>query len=1243
MPCPKCGFNVPPEMAFCGMCGTRVGVLCPECGFGNPLPYRFCGRCGSALSPLPAAVPPAEVPLMPLVDETRLADPAESQPALTSPGAILLEGERRVATVLVTDMASSVQVLEALGTEPWVELMNRVLHLLEAEIYRFGGEVSQFRGDGLVAFFGAAGVHEDDPERAVMAALSMQQSLQRYAGELARGGQADLDLRLRIGINTGEVIVANVGDRRQHSEETAMGIAVAIAARMENAAEPGTILVSEYTQRLVETQFDWLPLGEITVKGVSRPVAVYRPLAPKVEADYKRAFEAFHFAPALVGRDAEEQALKAAVEGLLAGRGGLALVSGDKGVGKSLLVNNTRDYFAHRGALLAHAPSASEEAALTWIRGRCRSYQRTWPFAMWVDLLRDWLGTRPGETKEALAERLRERAQALWGDTSVEHYPYLATLLALPVEAPFRERVSRFTGEGLRQRVYTALRHWLEALARRGPLVVQCSDTQWADESSIDLLRGLLPLCDTEALLWVILFRPERGTSMWTFRQEVETDYPHRLTAIELAPLTLAQSQQLIASLVGEDTLPAETLTVIVSNAEGNPYYIVELIRALNANGVLVRDPDTGRWHMTRTVTTVDLPGSLQRLLLARIDRLSPEERYVLQVAAVIGSVFWYSALEYVAPEAHALKTDLAALQRAQLIQEAGRAPELGMQYHFRTPLIRDAAYESLLSAQRAAIHLRTAEYLENHLDSDNLPDYYGLLAYQYRGADQAGKELLFTLLAADQARRLFANAEALQHYNRALALVDRMEAATPDETTRRAIQTQRFEALTGRRDVLYQMGQLDAARADSRALLPLARQMPDDPVWLLDALLAQPEVADWESREQLAEGRRMAQEALDLARQLQDRRREMFSLIAMAKVRLSQHDPAGFQIAEEALAIARELGDLRTEVNLLIGISGAYGMDNVPRGQEYLETALSKSALLDDKATEFTLLDALGAQFERRGDYYRQLNDYELKRLALSREMGNHLLEALTLMICGQIQCIYLGDVEGGREHLQQALRLWEHVSDRVYGFLRLAQIHIAQGHLGEAKAALEQARPLSERVMNDLARAGFALVTAIYCNAVGDPPHYEQALSLAAGIEPLAASSLVSRQYFMAAAVQMTVAQLGLARLRADDAGARAHHAGQALGASQTALNLYNGFGFAQIVECTSEEVLYRHSQALAANGRADEAAEYVRRAYDEMMRKHALIPPDSHFRQTYLENIPLHREIRQAVEPVAVDPSE
>ncbi len=721
---------------------------------------------------------------------------------------------------------------------------------------------------------------------------------------------------------------------------------------------------------------------------------------------------------------------------------------------------------------------------------------------------------------------------------------------------------------------------------------------------------------------------------MWKFRQDIETEYPHRLIALDLPPLSESQSEQLVYSLVGAQTLPQETLSLIVKNAEGNPYYIVELIQSLVAGGVLARTDSQGQWHMTRTVSTLDLPDSLQRLLLARINRLLPEERLVLEVAAVIGSVFWFPVLEFLAGELPSLKSNLAALQRAQLIEESGRVPELGMQYRFRSSLIRDAACDSLLRAQRVAYHLSTAEYFEHRLNPDALVDYYSLLAYHFSGADNPRKELFYSVLAAEQARKIYGNAEALQHYTRALELADRLEAELYADRPNRALYAQRFEILKGRRELNYQMGQFEAARADSRALLPLAEKLPDDPVWQIAAWLAQPELTDWESREELTDGLRLAQQALALARQVSNRRGELDSLSAVARLRLSLHDPEGRPLAEQALALARELGDLRMEVDLLFGIAHAYGPDDAPRSQQYLETALAKSESLNDKATEITLLRELGVQLERRGNYYRQLTEYEQKRLALSREIGNRLVEGEALMRCGQIQGLYLGDYDGGLALLREALQVWEHLSVRLFILLRLAQLLALRGNHTEAWAMLALARPLSERTADDVGRAGFALVTAILCNALGDEAHLGQGLEMTARIRQMVANNLLSRQYQMAAASEAVAAHLSLARRLAGNAVERQGQTREALEASQTALNLYQEFGFTQIVECTGEEIFFRHSQALALNGQVTEAANYLRRAYDEMMRKQALIPPDSSFGATYLENIALHRDLLAAL---------
>ncbi|MCK4472227.1 MAG: hypothetical protein KAW49_10625, partial [Anaerolineae bacterium] len=372
-------------------------------------------------------------------------------------------------------------------------------------------------------------------------------------------------------------------------------------------------------------------------------------------------------------------------------------------------------------------------------------------------------------------------------------------------------------------------------MAKRGPLVLAFADVHWADTTSLDLLKYCLPLCDDEALLWLIVFRPDRTAPVWEFRHRVETEYPHRVTTVIIPPLTEAQSGEFIDRLIGPETLPAETRALVLDKAEGNPYYMGELIRSLIAQGVLVQEAETGQWRATRAVASLDLPDTLQSLLLARIDSLSSDERRVLQMAAVIGSVFWSNVLQALASDA-TLKAHLTALQRAQLIYERGRVPDLGMEYIFKSNLIRDAAYDSLLTAQRVTYHLKAAEFLEDLCGLEALTPYYGVLAYHYRQAGKPGKELFYAIQAAERAQGIYANAEALEHYTRALELLDEDEVEVKGKLY--AIRTQRFEVLNGRRGIFFLMGDFEAGRADAQALLPLARQLDDDPVWLIDALL---------------------------------------------------------------------------------------------------------------------------------------------------------------------------------------------------------------------------------------------------------------------------------------------------------------------------------------------------------------------------------------------------------------------
>jgi predicted ATPase/class 3 adenylate cyclase len=1232
-------------MKFCGMCGTRLAQVCPVCGTANPPEYRFCGQCGAALAAALGATGETLPPVQPAAPGVAALTATPAAPAVEAGAS--LEGERRIATVILADVQNSTDLMEQIGSEAWVDLMNQVLQRMETEIYRFGGVVDQFRGDGLVAFFGASTAHEDDPERAVLAGLAIQKTVKAYAADLTE--QKGLDLKVRVGVNTGEVIVTSVGDRLRHREDTAMGEAISIAARMETAAQPGTVLVSQNTYQLTRAAFKWQPLGRIRVKGVSQPIAVYQPLDPQQNQEAAPAGQQTTRLPhILTGRTDEFKMLIQAIDDLQHERGRIVLLTGDKGMGKSFLLNQVRQELVKHGVLINEvccetpAPADEDKASLPkevmWMRGTCRSYQQSWPYSMWLDFLQRWLAVEPEEPGEKVLGRLRQQCELFWGSEFESYYPFLAALLSLPLEKNYQARLNQLDAANLQQQLFQAVRGLLESMARRGPLVLSFLDMQWVDASSLELLDFCLPLSDSEAIILMAVFRAERNSPVWDFRHHVETEYPHRLTAIDLPPLTQAECNEMIDLSLGPDSLSNETRSLVIERSEGNPYYLQEMLHSLIDQKVLVQDTNTGVWHEARAISTLDLPGTLQSLLLARIDRLSTNERHVLQVAAVIGSTFWYNMLENLLSDNHSdhLKETLTNLQREQLIQERRRVPNLGMEYAFNSPLVREVAYESLLSTQRVAYHRQIAEQFESTISLEDRKQYEVLIAYHFGRSGIREKELEYTLRAGQQAQNVNANYEAISYFSRAIELVDELESETSNPEGLISLCKQRFAALLGRSGANYMAGSLEAGSVDAKALLPLSDKIPGEPIYRIDALLAHPYVRNAESLDDLIKGRPMIDEALEQSQKIGDRQREMYSLIALAGNYHLSHDARWNEMGDRALTIARQIGDLRAEVDLLIGFGSAYGMDDLTQSKHYLEAALSISQKQNDKFTEIRLLSAISPQFERSGDYYRQLVDYEQKRVKLAREVGNRLTEGHALMFCGQIQAIYLGDYTGGLELVEQSLRLWEETTSRLFPLLRMAQINTCIGNYDKALKTLEEAKPVGERYFDMLGRAGLELVTAILYNALGDEAHLKCVLDISSQVTQLVTDNLVSRQYHMVAACESAAAHLALGGFLPGSQGAanqtaeRKEHLRQALECSQDALNIYKDFGFTQVMECTGEEILFRHSLALEANGHAEEAAEFLKQAYNEMMRKRALIPDSTPFYQSYLENIRLHREI-------------
>jgi class 3 adenylate cyclase/tetratricopeptide (TPR) repeat protein len=932
-----------------------------------------------------------------------------------------LEGERRLATVVRADVRESTSLLERIGSEAWGEIMNCVLQMLGSEICRLGGEVSQFLGDGLMAFFGVTTTHEDDPERAVLAALAMQRAMKAYAAELVE--REGIELLLRVGVNTGEVIATTIGDSRQHSEDTALGEAIALAARMESAAEPGTVLVSKNTYRLVQPLFEWEALGEIAVKGISQPVAVYRPLAHKGLPGKARGIAGLE--SPLVGRRAEFRALQEAVKRLRAGVGGIVTLVGEAGIGKSRLV-----------AELRKEEPGEQDPNLQWVTSGSLSRGTSVAYLPWLDVLRGLLGVTLDDPPASVRDALQERVEGL-----EDVYPFLARLLSLPLGAEVETTLENVEGERLKVSTFRAVEALIEEVAQERSLVVVLEDLHWADPISIELLKELLALTDRGIpLLFICVFRPETEHGCWDIKETAARFYRHRHMDIWLDPLSAAESEELLGNLLRVEGLPSELGSSVLSHAEGNPLYVEEIIRSLIDGGTIERDEATGGWRAARGVAAIAIPETLHGVLMARIDRLEEGTRRVLKLAAVVGRIFRYRVLAAITHEERELERHLLTLQREEMIRERARVPEL--EYIFRHHLVHEAAYRSLLRKERRVFHRQVAGALEEFFP-ERLEEQAGLLARHWERAGEPEKALKYLLQAGDRARRLGASLEAVDFYQRALQSAAELEAGGEGTELHRI-----HESLG---DVyLVNLSRHDEALEHYRSFLASARSEEDV------ARGARKVAGVHLLRGNLTEARKHYETALDRLRPLlplAEASRVHFGLSYLLVYR-NRLDEAEEQ-AQAALEIARQVGDTRglADANKVLGVIAAQRGD-LEAACEYDERSLKFYRQLGDLARTAQACNNVGDSYRLLGQMGRALERLE-EGLELARRIGDTRDEALLLQTEAEL---YLdqGEWEEAIAHLEQALPL----AERSGAVARMIEVHRILGSAYVGVGRLEEAR---------------------------------------------------------------------------------------------------------------------------------------------------------------------------------------
>jgi predicted ATPase/class 3 adenylate cyclase/DNA-binding CsgD family transcriptional regulator len=755
MICLTCHYANEDDARFCEQCGQPLSISCPACGSPANAGARFCRHCGQHLSlspgPAPVATATALPPPRPLSLDERLDQLQRYLPAhladkiLASRGR--LAGERKLVTVLFADIAGYTALSAQVGEEALFALMDELYELLIHEVHRYEGTVNELTGDGLVAFFGAPLAVEQAPQRAIRAAVALQQAVMHYSVRVER--ERGMRLQLRVGLNTGPVIVGTVGNNLR-MDYKAIGNTVNLAARMEQTAVPGTIQLTEHTYKLIAGYFDCDDMGLVSVKGLAGKVRAYqvrgeRGSRARIDVARERGFTR------LVGRERELASLRHCFALAQEGRGQAVSIIGDAGLGKSRLLYEFRQTLAGSDC--------------TWLDGRCYPYGAGLAYLPVIDLVKQYCRIDASDRDEDIRRKVYDGLEQL-GMAPEGTAPYLLHLLAVETEGDVLVGPSP---EAVKHQTFEALQGLVGEIAARGPLVLAIEDLHWADATSVEFLAFLLEHMGGSRILLVCTYRPDFA-SLWSGKSY------H--SVVTLPPLAPSEGRQMLTALLGTTHIQDELAALVLAKADGVPFFLEELVKVLQETSAI--EQHEGQWRLMAQATGLPVPNTVEEVLMARIDRLAEGTKSMLQMGAVVGRECSGELLRELAglPEGE-FRTHLAALTRAELLYERGRPPQIT--YLFKHALTQEVAYQSLLTAQRRELHHRVAVTLET-LFVDRLEEYYGQLAHHYCEAaqeDEVTKAVEYAVRAGERHMALPAYAEAVRFYHMALdafahqALVD--------------------------------------------------------------------------------------------------------------------------------------------------------------------------------------------------------------------------------------------------------------------------------------------------------------------------------------------------------------------------------------------------------------------------------------------------------------------------------------
>jgi class 3 adenylate cyclase/tetratricopeptide (TPR) repeat protein len=778
MLCAQCQHENPDSAKFCNSCGTKLELVCANCMHRNPADSHFCAECGSPLQESASKQSP------------RFESPHDYTPRHLAEKILVsrsaLEGERKQVTVLFADLKGSMELLADRDPEEARKLVDPVIDQIMEAVHRYEGTVNHVMGDGIMAIFGAPLAHEDHAVRACYAALAMQSSIRSYGTEMRR--LHGIEIELRVGLNSGEVVVGAIGNDL-HMEYSAVGPTTHLAARMEQLATPGTVRLTAATLDFAEGFIHVAPLGPIPVRGLPDPVEVYElkgvsGLRTRMQAAAARGLTRF------VGRQAELEVLGQSLKQSDAGHGQIVALVGEPGVGKSRLIWEFTHSHRTAGWLALESGSVSY--------GKATAYRPL------IDLLKVYFRIEERDDARRLLEKITGKLLTL--DKTLEPtLPALLALLDIGVEDPEWQRLHPTQR---RTRTFDACKRLLLRESQVQPLVLIFEDLHWIDSETQAFLNSLIESLPTSRVLLLVNFRPEYQSSWGS-----KTYYAQ----LRIDPLPAESAEELLLGLLGGGEEQHALRRTLIQRTEGNPFFLEESVRSLVESGILTGE--RGNYRLQAPLASIQVPGRVQAVLAARIDRLHPDDKRLLQTAAVIGKDVPLPLLRVIAElPAEEIQAGLGRLQAAEFLYEARLFPDI--EYTFKHALTHEVAYSSLLQERRRATHSHIVSAMEK-LYSNRMAEQLERLSHHAVRGEVWPKAVTYLHQAGVKALSRSANQEATGHLDQALDALTQLPAT--NETIERTIDL-RLEL----RSALHPLGEFDRALEDLQKAAELAESIAD-------------------------------------------------------------------------------------------------------------------------------------------------------------------------------------------------------------------------------------------------------------------------------------------------------------------------------------------------------------------------------------------------------------------------------